>query len=97
MWPGLNLFNISVFKTNFLLLISCAVNLSRLHDKFLVVVLGGAFRLVLWFGIFSGYACDYLWMNFTISPFNQRVIPYLIYHAMLILCNVYSMKSLYDL
>ena len=60
-----------------------------------IAVLGGAYGLVLGFCIFNGCARDPLCMNFTISPFDQRMIPYLTYHAILILLDVYSLKGLY--
>ena len=61
---------------------------SCMSSSFPIAVLDGAFRLMLVFRIFNGCARDPLCMNFTISPFDQRMIHYLIYFAMLILWKV---------
>ena len=53
-----------------------------------IVVLGGAFKLVHVFYSFKGSARNTLCMNFTISPFDNWWIPYLIYHAMLIIYDL---------
>ena len=54
-----------------------------MSSSFPIAVLGGVFRLVLGFCIFNGCARDLLSMNFIISPFDQRMILYFIYHACL--------------
>ena len=61
----------------------CCSHTSGMSSSFHIAVLGGVFRLVLGFCIFNGCARDHLCMNFTILPFDQRMIPYFIYHACL--------------
>ena len=56
---------------------------SYMSFSFPMAVLGGAFGLVFGSCIFNGCARDPLCMNFIISPFDQPMSPYLIYHAML--------------
>ena len=60
--------------------------LGERSSSFPIAVLGGALRLMLGFRIFQPQCSwSFMYMNIIISPFDQRMGPYLIHLAMVIL------------